>query len=64
MKKETYQFITPADKRTGKDVAKLQKRQVVMNQKKEIYPNRWAKRRIRDWSPITNNYLDKFRIRP
>lgn len=57
MKKETYQFITPADKRTGKDVAKLQKRQEVINRKKESHPNRWAKGRIRDWSPITKFIL-------
>ncbi|MFC0179996.1 integrase core domain-containing protein, partial [Thorsellia kenyensis] len=53
------QFITPADKRVGKDVAKLQKRQEVMNRKKESHPNRWAKGRIRDWSPITKVTLNE-----
>ena len=53
------QFITPADKRAGKDVAKLQKRQEIMNRKKESHPNRWAKGRTRDWSPITKVTLNE-----
>lgn len=51
-------FITPADKRAGKDIAKLKKRQAVMALKLKSHPNRWSKGRIRDWSPVTEVTLN------
>lgn len=52
-------FITPADKRAGKDINKLRKRQRLMELKKEKHPERWVKGHIRDWSPVTKVTLNE-----
>ena len=45
-------FVTPAQRHQQQDAALLEKRKAVYEQAKSDYPQRWAGRATRNWSPI------------
>ena len=51
-------FVTPASRHTGEDVQILANRRAVYEAAKEAYPERRNGRKTRDWSYITEVYLN------
>ena len=45
-------FVTPAQRHQQQDAVLLEKRKAVYEQAKSDYPQRWAGRATRNWSPI------------
>ena len=56
-------FVTPEDRHSGRDVARLGKRQEVYEQARQKNPCRWTKQ-LRNWEPIETVRLNPDRKRP
>ena len=51
------QFVTPAERHGGQDVAILRKRQAVYEAAKQRHPERWS-RASRNWEPVSEVWLN------
>lgn len=45
-------YITPMQKRKGKDIAIFKKRNKALKEAKNLYPERWGKRKTKQWIPL------------
>lgn len=52
------QFVTPAQRHAGLDLAILARRKRVYEQAKATYPERWNNRATRNWEPIREVHLN------
>lgn len=57
------QFVTPAQRHAGLDVAILARRKGVYEQAKATYPERWNNRATRNWEPIREVHLNPIKTK-
>ena len=55
-------FVTPAERHSGNSAQILQQRHEVYEAAKEAYPERWNGRATRDWSDITEVWLNPDKV--
>lgn len=56
------QFLTPAERHSGKGTAILKKRHEVYEAAKAVHPERWGSRATRDWSDIEEVHLNPDKV--